>query len=958
MKPENQGTLALPPQPLAVHVLSGKYAQPGEASADDIFRRVAAGLADSEEERQDFLATMRSGAVPAGRIMATAGTKKRTTMINCFVQPIADTMIGQVNGIPGIMPAIAESAETMRLGGGVGYDFTPIRPAGAKVKGTDSRASGPVSYMRLYDRMCSTVESAGARRGAQMAVLRVDHPDIVDFITSKSLDAGETGLDSSGQATLQSLMRQQPAFGWKLRSGLCGLSNFNISVAVTDAFMEALLSDAEFDLVHEAEPSWSAPTKVMPDGVTRYVYRTVKATELWDHIMRTTYETADPGVLFIDTANRLNNLRYIETLAATNPCGEQILPPYGCCDLGHANLNRFVIGPFSENARLDKQALQNAARGMVRLLNKVLDKTNWPVPAQGAEAHNKRRIGVGFFGLANALAALGLRYGSHEAAAKAAEIQCCIRDASYLESVELAKIHGPFPLFSADEYLAEGTFASTLPQDIKDAIRAHGIRNSHLLSIAPTGTLSLAFGDNASSGIEPTFDLVTERNVRTGDGDRTERWETQDYAYRLLRSLQGDAADTSVIVTAQELSAAEHVRMVAAVAPYVDSAISKTVNVPADYPFEDFREIYLQAWRAGLKGITTYRPNTGVGAVLVAKGDTRTAGATTVATTDPDRRVELKQGPDVVAALRWPRRPNVVAEGVTYPVSFPGGKFAIVVNHWQNGHKHPLECYVAGNEQPRGLAAIAKAISVDMRADDPCWLRLKIESLLATEGPDGFDMVAPGTGKTARMGSLSAAFAAVLQHRLTEIGYLSEATEPGLMVNALFSRKEPKTGPEGALGWHVDVLNPVTGDDFLMHTKEIIMPDGKVRPYSIWLSGKYPHVLDGLTKVLSFDLRISDPGWAVMKLRKLLDFGEIRGDFMAPVPGEKAQKSYPSTVAYMAALLLARMQALGLVNEPTQDGGLADVGKGSLCAACGTMSVHRIGSCLTCTNCGASAGCG
>lgn len=954
MKSERTAAPDLALQPIALHTLRGKYLQPGESGADDVFRRVAGALADSGAQQERFLETMRSGFHPAGRIAAAAGTQLRTTMINCFVQPITDSMIGcSLDGLPGIMPALAQAAETMRLGGGVGYDFTPIRPQGARVKGTNSAASGPLSYMLTFDRMCATVESAGSRRGAQMAVLRIDHPDIEAFVVSKR-------LPQRAAADLQRVMETNPGFGYALRSRWCGLSNFNISVAVTDAFMRALQADEMFQLVHEAEPTWNAPTVVGEDGLTRYVYKTVKATELWDLIMRTTYETADPGVLFIDTANRVNNLRYIERLAASNPCGEQILPPYGCCDLGQLNLTRFVRDPFADSASFDLKAMEMAARGGVRILDKVLDKTRWPLPQQQSEAHAKRRIGLGFYGLANVLAMLGQRYGGPEAVATAVQIQTAIRDAAYRESIELAKELGPFPLFEADKYLEPGTFASTLPQDIQDAIRKHGIRNSHLLSIAPTGTLALAFGDNASSGIEPTFERESVRRVRTGAGDATQLWETDDFAWRVLRTVEGAQADPSRIVTVGELTAQDHLNMVAALAPLVDSAISKTINVPADYPFDDFKGIYRKAWEAGLKGITTYRPNTGVGAVLLTKAQAQAEGSAAVGEQESaDRRVVIKDVPNILQALKWPNRPDVVAEGVTYPVAYPTAKFAVTVNHWKNGRLHPLEVFVAGNEQPRGLAAIAKALSVDMRTGDPGWLRMKLESLMATEGNDGFDMKDPATGRVVRFGSLTAAFAAIVKHRMEAIGAL-DGDDDGPMMAALFSRREPKTDASGAMSWHVDVRNPATGDDFLMTTKELVTPQGQVRPYSIWLSGRYPEVLNGLAKVLSIDLRISDPKWAIMKLQKLRTFGELRGDFMAPVPGEQRQQVYSSTVAYIAELLLARMARLGLAEPTTRPDstGLAAVGAGSLCPACGTMSMHRVAGCLQCVNCGHSGGCG
>lgn len=963
---------ALDPQPLSLHIFKEKYAASGEKGIQDVQRRVANALADDTEMASDFLRTQSNGFVPGGRINSAAGMDRVSTLINCFVQPVADCMTGSCNGMPGIMDALAQATETMRRGGGVGYDFSALRPMGAKVKGTQSTASGPVSYMRVFDRACSTVESAGSRRGAQMGVLRVDHPDIELFIDSKKTPDFKTmGLDEAEEQTLLNLVRTKSSFGWAVRSAFATLSNFNISVGVTDEFMRAVASDQEFDLVHEAEPSFDAPTKLCADGVNRYVYRTIKARALWSRIMRNTYESADPGVLFLDTINGKNNLRYVEKIAATNPCGEQNLPAYGCCCLGSVNLTRFVVNPFTDSARFDYAAFKATVAGGVRLLDKVLDKTKWPLPQQAAEAQSKRRIGLGFLGLANAMAMLGIPYGSAESAEFAKEVSIAQRDASYMASVELAKQHGAFPLFDADRYLEQGTFASTLPEDIQAAIREHGIRNSHLLSIAPTGTISLAFGDNASSGIEPTFDLSAYRNVRTGKGEERQLWKADDYALRVLKLVKGEDADTSVIRTAQDLTVEDHLRVMEAVVPYVDSAISKTVNVPREYTFEDFESIYMRAWEKGFKGITTYRPNDMVGSVLVsAKEHEATKQAQDIRSDDPDRRVVIKEVPNIVANLRWPSRPDVTAEGVTYSVRHPDGDFAVVINHWVNGRMHPLEVYVAGNEQPRGLAAIAKSLSVDMRTDDGAFLGMKLDSLLNTKGDDAFEMNDPVTGRPVLMPSLTAGFAAIVKHRLKQIGALEiEAGTP--MVDALFSRREPKTGPNGAIGWHVDIHNPATGDDFLLHTKELVLPGGQIRPYSVWLSGQYPKVLDGLMKMLSIDMRVSNPQWVAMKLQKLTNFGEVRGDFLAQVPGDQKQQSYSSTVAYMAAVLLNRMQTLGLLSgeplsqvaEATQPSAHPPKsalmeGAGKQCPDCHAMTLHKVNGCEVCSSCGYTGSCG
>lgn len=960
------------PQQLCQDVLQEKYVAPGETSVREIQERVAKALADDPAQQERFLNALAAGLVPGGRINSAAGMDRVSTMINCFVQPVGDSMSGIVNGVPGIMDALKEASETMRRGGGVGYDFSQLRPKNAKVKGTHSRASGPVSYMKVFDRACETVESAGARRGAQMGVLRVDHPDIELFIDAKKTpDFQSMGLSESDAATLVKMIQGNMGFGWEVRKRFATLSNFNISVAVTDEFMNAVVNDGDFELVHEAEPDFEAPTKACPDGKTRYVYRTVKARDIWGRIMRNTYDGAEPGVLFIDRINADNNLRYCERIDATNPCGEQNLPAYGCCCLGSLNLTKFVSDPFTEHAHFDYKGFAKVVAVGVELLDKVLDKTKWPLRQQANEAANKRRIGLGYLGLGDAMAMLGIRYDSEEGAEFAGRVAETMRDAAYLASVEQARKHGSFPFFDAEQYLGDGTFASRLPEDIKAKIRMYGMRNSHLLSIAPTGTISMAFGDNASSGIEPIFSLRQQRNKIMTDGSR-QSFFLEDHAYRMFKRLHGEEAQSDVFVTAMQMGVEDHLRVLGKVAPFIDAAISKTVNVPADYSFEDFQKVYLDAWKLGLKGITTYRPNDMMGAVLVSadeKDKKETASAAQdLRQDDPDRRVVLKDVPNITDVLHWPNRPDMPADGRTYRIKHPQGSFAVTVNHWTNGGMHPLEVYIGGNEQPRGLAAIAKMLSVDMRAEDGAWLEMKLESLMNLKGDDGFEMVDPQSGDTVIMPSLAAGFAFIVKERLAEIGALQHG-EKSPMMDALFSKREPKTGPLGALGWHVDISNPATGDDFLLHTKEVVLPNGQVRPYSVWLSGQYPKVLDGLTKMLSIDMRVSDPAWVAMKLRKLMNFAEVRGDFLAQVPGDVKQQSYPSTVAYMATVLLARLKALGLIDDQVrlQNAVMPEVVEvhaeevkktGRQCPSCHTMSLHKRDGCEICDHCSYTGSCG
>jgi ribonucleoside-diphosphate reductase alpha chain len=578
------------------HIWETKYRSldPPDRSVDDTWRRIARHLARAEPAdrpgwEQRFYEILRDFKfLPGGRIHAGAGARAQVTLFNCFVMGAIE------DSIPGIFRALQDSAVTMQQGGGIGCDFSTLRPRGTRAQTTGTIASGPVSFMQVWDAMCDTILCTGARRGAMMATLRCDHPDIEEFVSAKQMPGR--------------------------------LRRFNLSVQVTDAFVQAVRADAAWPLVFPAASLGGEGETVMrawtgsSAPVACRVVRDVRARPLWEKILRASYDYAEPGVLFVDRINRLNNLGYREHISSTNPCGEVPLPPHGACDLGSINLARFVRAPFTEDADLDLGAVAATAGVAVRMLDNVIDASRFPLPQQAEMARGARRIGLGITGLADALLMLGHVYGDAPSLALAAEVMAAICHEAYRTSVALAREKGRFPWFDAVRYPA-GAFIRTLPDYIRRAIETHGIRNSHLLAIAPTGTVSLLAG-NVSSGLEPIFAGCHRRAVLGEDG-RPQEFVLTDYALQLWRGAAGGRR-TDVppgFVTAGEVPPRSHLAMQAALQPFVDNAISKTVTVPESCPFADFAEIYDQAYDLGLKGCTTFRSNPVTGAVLSEQDD-------------------------------------------------------------------------------------------------------------------------------------------------------------------------------------------------------------------------------------------------------------------------------------------------------------------------------------------------
>jgi len=683
---------------------------PIDRTVEDTWHRVARALAQAETDagywEQRFYAALEDFRfLPAGRILSGAGTERRVTLFNCFVMGDIGDDLGS------IFAHLREAALTMQQGGGIGYDFSSLRPKGAPVRGVGADASGPLSFMDVWDAMCRTIMSAGARRGAMMATMRCDHPDIEDFIAAKH-QAGR-------------------------------LSNFNLSVLATDAFMAAVEADGEWPLVF--------------GGVA---YKTIRAKALFDTITRATYEYAEPGVIFIDRINARNNLYYCETIRSTNPCGEQPLPPYGACLLGSINLARLVRQPFTPEARLVDSELDELAGVAVRMLDNAIEISGFPLEEQRREALVKRRIGLGMTGLADALMMCGLRYGSAEAAETAAHWAHRIERAAYAASAHLAAEKGAFRLFDRDPYLA-GETVRGLDEDVRELIAEHGIRNALLTSIAPTGTISIV-ADNVSSGIEPVFALAYTRKVLQPDGSKIEE-EVTDYAVRLFRETFGqEAALPGHFVTAQDLVPAEHVRMQAAVQRYVDSAISKTVNVPANISFEAFQEVYLDAYRSGCKGCTTYRPNNVTGSVLAVKPSPLPAASAT------ELLVRSERLTGATYKLRWPDSEHAM--------------YVTVNDIEQGGVRRPFEVFVNSKnlEHYAWVVALTRMISAVFRRGGEV-------AFVAEELKQVFDPRGGQWSNGRYVPSLVAAIGEVIERHMVETGFLvpdSPAAKAGTVAAA------------------------------------------------------------------------------------------------------------------------------------------------------------------------------
>ena len=738
--------------------LKDKDGTPIDTTIEDTWRRIAKSLASVEVNKEEwehkFYGILEDFKfLPGGRIISGAGTDRNVTLPNCFVSGIIEDDLGS------IFDKIKEAALTMQQGGGIGYDFSTVRPNGTYVAGVAAEASGPVSFMEVFDSMCKTIMSGGSRRGAMMGCLRCDHPDIELFIAAKQSKR---------------------------------LNNFNMSVLVTDDFMYAVKCNKEWELKFNDK-----------------VYKTVKARDLWDNIIQNTYNAAEPGVIFIDRINSLNNLYYCETIYATNPCGEQPLPPYGACLLGSINLTRFIESPFTDSARVDKAKLAVTVATAVRMLDNVIEVTKIPLPEQLEEMRAKRRIGLGITGLGDALIMLGLPYGSNQAVKVTDKIMESIRITAYEESSKLANEKGVFPVFDRESYLLGNFVSQRLTDELNISISKHGMRNSHLISVAPTGTISL-LADNISGGVEPVFALEYTRKVLQKDGSKKEE-TVQCYAMRLYKELYGDnAVLPDYFITAQDITPSDHIRMQAVVQKHVDSAVSKTINCPESITFDDFKNVYMDAYDAGCKGCTTYRPNDITGSVLAVEttkdvmtiSEQESKNKDIVSNETKESKITNMGKKDTDLLER-----NEVLMGRTYKLTWPDSPHALYVtinDIEDNGVIRPFEIFVNSKNMDHysWVIALTRMISAVFR-------RKGDVSFVADELKQVFDPRGGSWSKGRYVPSLVAALGGIIEQHLNEIGETKKTEKKVVEVetkinktgNVLSQSKEicPQCGQPGLI---------------------------------------------------------------------------------------------------------------------------------------------------------------
>ena len=708
----------------------GEGEVPADNSYEDMWRRVARAAAAHETKKalweNNFYAMLEDFRfLPGGRITANAGTaRKEVTMFNCYVMNKIE------DSIEGIFDTVKDAAVTQKYGGGVGYDFSTLRPRGSQIMGCDAESSGPVSFMQVLDSTCRTIMSAGQRRGAQMGVMRCDHPDIEEFIAAKRNNAA--------------------------------MQMFNLSVAITDKFINAVKNHEDWELVFKGK-----------------VHKTVHAVELWEKIMHSTYDFAEPGFILIDRINEMNNLYYCEDICATNPCGEQPLPPYGACLLGSINLTRFVFNPFTRQAAVDFSGIADVAKTAVRFLDNIIDMSKYPLEQQRLEAISKRRMGIGITGLADLFIFLGIRYGSDESLRLAEKIMRTITCAAYESSVELGQEKGVFPMFDSAKY-PESKFIKNLPEDLQQSIRKHGLRNSHLTSVAPTGTISLLAG-NVSSGLEPVFAFWYTRKIRNSHENDVSEVEVTDYAYRMYREFLGtDKLDDSQLpdyfVTTDMVTPVEHIKIQSALQRWVDSSISKTINVRADYPFEDFKNIYLTAYESGLKGCTTFRPSEHIAGILVRKEDKKPKAEAPIA------RNAITPRPQEL-------------EGTTYKIKTPMSPDAIYVTIndiiQEDKSRRPYELFINTKNLQHfsWIVAMTRLISAVLRHDPkPCFL---VDELKSVYDPNGGYFADGGY-----VPSIAADIGRIIEKHLSKIGIMDEKKK---VVHPEHSKVDPAAASGGMM---------------------------------------------------------------------------------------------------------------------------------------------------------------